>query len=67
MIESSQEIPGDAQAVVDGFYGYFPGERKLKSDRPLKWQALYGEKRVALAVRRRVARWGPTVALVGGR
>jgi hypothetical protein len=69
MVESPQELPGDTQAVVDGFDGYFPSERKFESGRPWEWQALYGEKRIVLAVRRRVARWGPTVATVahGGR
>ena len=55
MVESSQEIPGDAHAVVDGFNGHFPGERKLESDRPRERQTLYGKKRVVLAVRRLVA------------
>ncbi len=55
MVESSQEVPGDAQAVVNGFYGHLPGERKLESDRPREWQALYGKKCIVFAVRRRVA------------
>jgi len=70
MVESSQELPGDTQALVNGLYGHFPGERKLESDRPREWQALHRKKRITLAVRRRVARWGPTVVTVvrgGGR
>jgi hypothetical protein len=64
MVESSQELPGDAHAMVDGFYGDFPGERKLELDRPCEWQALYGKKCIVFAVRRRVAGWGPTVVMV---
>lgn len=64
MVESSQEIPGDTQAVVDGLYGHLPGERKLELDRPREWQAMYGKKRIVLTVRRLVGRWGPTVVTV---
>jgi len=64
MVESPQKLPGRAQAMVSGFYGDFPGKRKLELDRPCEWQALYGEKCIVFAVRRRVARWGPTVVTV---
>jgi hypothetical protein len=53
MVESSQDMPGEAQAVLDGIQGLLPREGKFKPDRPWELNALYGKQRVILAVCRR--------------
>jgi len=70
MVKSSQNLPSDAEAMFDCFYGLFPREWKFKPDRrPQEWDAIDGKERVVFSVRGRVARWRvrttPVFALVG--
>jgi hypothetical protein len=52
MVESSQDLPGDAQAVFDSVQRLLFREGKFDLDRPRERErdALCGKKRVALAM-----------------